>query len=127
MFLIYIISFILLNLGLRVHNDTGGDSMIDYSPLWETLETKGISQYTLMKKGNMDNKNIYTPKRNKNNFGETLHHIRRYTKRHHKVYYSKKRVTRLLLSLIYFIYSLLVSNAYIILSIKYKISLTYNV
>ena len=40
--------------------------MIDYSPLWQTMETKGISQYHLMKKGNIDNKTIYNLKRNKN-------------------------------------------------------------
>jgi len=29
--------------------------MIDYSPLWKTMEEKKVSQYTLLKKG-VDNK-----------------------------------------------------------------------
>ncbi len=43
-----------------------GDFMVDYSPLWETMEKKGISQYYLMKKGGIDNKTIYNIKRNEN-------------------------------------------------------------
>lgn len=39
--------------------------MIDYSPLWKTMEKKNITQYFLMKKGNIDNKTIYNLKRNK--------------------------------------------------------------
>ncbi len=39
--------------------------MIDYSPLWKTMKEKNITQYYLMKKGNIDNKTIYNLKRNK--------------------------------------------------------------
>ena len=31
--------------------------MIDYSPLWKTMEEKKVSQYTLLKKG-VDNKTL---------------------------------------------------------------------
>ncbi len=44
----------------------GGDSMVDYAPLWATMKSKGISQYYLMKNGDIDNKTIYNLKRNKN-------------------------------------------------------------
>lgn len=40
--------------------------MVDYSPLWETMKKKDVSQYYLMKKGGIDNKTIYNIKRNKN-------------------------------------------------------------
>ena len=39
--------------------------MVDYSPLWNTMQEKNISQYYLMKKGDIDNKTIYNLKRNK--------------------------------------------------------------
>lgn len=39
--------------------------MIDYSPLWKMMEEKNISQYYLVKHGNIDNKTIYNLKRNK--------------------------------------------------------------
>ena len=45
--------------------------MVDYSPLWKTMEKKGISQYYLIKKGGIDNKTIYNIKRNENR--KTLH------------------------------------------------------
>ena len=32
-------------------------TIIDYSPLWKTMEYKGISQYTLLKNG-IDNKTL---------------------------------------------------------------------
>ncbi len=48
-----------------MHNINRGDEMVDYSPLWKTMEQKNISQYFLMKKGNIDNKTIYNLKRNK--------------------------------------------------------------
>lgn len=44
---------------------TGGDEMVDYSPLWKTMKEKNITQYFLMKQGNIDNKTIYNLKRNK--------------------------------------------------------------
>ena len=39
--------------------------MIDYSPLWETMERKGISQYRLLKLG-IDNKTLDTIKKGNN-------------------------------------------------------------
>ena len=39
--------------------------IIDYSPLWETMKTKEISQYQLLKQG-IDNKTLDTLKKNKN-------------------------------------------------------------
>ena len=39
--------------------------MIDYSPLWETMKSKGISQYRLLKSG-IDNKTLDSLKKNKN-------------------------------------------------------------
>ena len=39
--------------------------MIDFSPLWETMEQKGITQYQLLKSG-IDNKTLDSLKKNKN-------------------------------------------------------------
>lgn len=39
--------------------------MIDFSPLWLTMEQKGISQYKLLKSG-IDNKTLDTLKKNHN-------------------------------------------------------------
>ena len=39
--------------------------MIDYSPLWDTLKTRGITQYHLLKNG-IDNKTLDSLKKNKN-------------------------------------------------------------
>ena len=39
--------------------------MIDFTPLWETMEKKGISQYKLLK-GEIDNKTLDTLKNNGN-------------------------------------------------------------
>lgn len=39
--------------------------MLDYSPLWETMERKGISQYRLLKSG-IDNKTLDALKKGKN-------------------------------------------------------------
>ena len=39
--------------------------MIDYSPLWKTMEEKKVSQYTLLKKG-VDNKTSNRLKHNEN-------------------------------------------------------------
>ena len=39
--------------------------MLDYSPLWETMERKGITQYRLLKEG-IDNKTLDSIKKNKN-------------------------------------------------------------
>lgn len=40
--------------------------MVDYSPLWKTMEKKGISQYYLIKYGGIDTKTISNIKNNKN-------------------------------------------------------------
>ena len=39
--------------------------IIDFSPLWETMEQKGITQYQLLKSG-IDNKTLDSLKKNKN-------------------------------------------------------------
>ena len=39
--------------------------MLDYTPLWETMERKGISQYRLLKSG-IDNKTLDTLKKGNN-------------------------------------------------------------
>ncbi|MCI6956389.1 MAG: helix-turn-helix domain-containing protein [Clostridiales bacterium] len=39
--------------------------MLDYSPLWETMERKGVSQYRLLKAG-VDNKTLDALKKGKN-------------------------------------------------------------
>ena len=45
--------------------EKAGATMIDYSPLWETMERKGISQYRLLKAG-IDNKTLDTIKKGNN-------------------------------------------------------------
>ena len=40
-------------------------AIFDYSPLWETMQQKGISQYHLLKNG-IDNKTLDSLKKNKN-------------------------------------------------------------
>lgn len=39
--------------------------MLDYSPMWETMERKGISQYRLLKSG-LDNKTLDSLKKGSN-------------------------------------------------------------
>ena len=39
--------------------------MIDFSPLWETMQKKQMTQYQLLKSG-VDNKTLDTLKKNKN-------------------------------------------------------------
>ena len=39
--------------------------MLDYSPMWETMRRKGISQYSLLKAG-IDNKTLDSLKKGKN-------------------------------------------------------------
>ena len=51
-----------------------GDSMLDYSPLWETMEQKGISQYRLLKSG-IDNKTLDSLKKGGNITMLTLERI----------------------------------------------------
>ena len=42
-----------------------GEIMLDYSPLWETMEKKNFSQYRLLQSG-IDNKTLDTLKKGKN-------------------------------------------------------------
>ena len=42
-----------------------GEDMLDYSPLWQTMERKGISQYRLIKLG-IDNKSLDSLKKGNN-------------------------------------------------------------
>jgi len=39
--------------------------IIDYSPLWDTMEQRGVTQYQLLKSG-IDNKTLDSLKKNKN-------------------------------------------------------------
>jgi len=39
--------------------------VFDYSPLWETMRNRGVSQYQLLKAG-IDNKTLDSLKKNKN-------------------------------------------------------------
>lgn len=39
--------------------------MIDYSPLWQTMKEKGVTQYALLQNG-IDNKTLDSLKKNKN-------------------------------------------------------------
>ena len=39
--------------------------MIDFSPLWDTMKKKNVTQYQLLKSG-IDNKTLDTLKKNKN-------------------------------------------------------------
>ena len=45
--------------------------MFDYSPLWETMRNRGVSQYQLLKAG-IDNKTLDSLKKNKNTTMVTL-------------------------------------------------------
>lgn len=40
--------------------------MIDYSPMWNLMKEKGISQYYLLKKVGIDNKTLSSMKKNGN-------------------------------------------------------------
>ena len=40
-------------------------TIIDYSPLWETMRRRGVSQYHLLQNG-IDNKTLDSLKKNKN-------------------------------------------------------------
>ena len=42
-------------------------AIFDYSPLWKTMQEKGVSQYQLLKNG-IDNKTLDSLKKNKNIF-----------------------------------------------------------
>ena len=55
----------IMNIILSIHERKGVIKIIDYSPLWETMRQKGISQYQLLKQG-IDNKTLDSLKKNKN-------------------------------------------------------------
>ena len=44
---------------------SGVVTIIDYSPLWETMRRRGVSQYHLLQNG-IDNKTLDSLKKNKN-------------------------------------------------------------
>lgn len=50
---------------MRILLGKAGAVMLDYSPLWETMERKGISQYRLLKSG-IDNKTLDAIKKGNN-------------------------------------------------------------
>ena len=50
--------------------------MFDYSPLWETMQNRGVSQYQLLKAG-IDNKTLDSLKKNKNITMVTLEKLSR--------------------------------------------------
>ena len=50
---------------MNTHYRKEGAAMLDYSPLWETMERKGISQYRLLKSG-LDNKTLDARKKGNN-------------------------------------------------------------
>lgn len=50
---------------MSVNDRKDGVAMLDYSPLWETMKQKGISQYQLIKSG-IDNKTLDTLKKGNN-------------------------------------------------------------
>lgn len=45
----------------------GGAAMIDYSPLWETMERKGVTQYRLLKDNVLDTSTLHGIKRRNSN------------------------------------------------------------
>lgn len=56
----------------------GYQEMIDYSPLWNTISQKNITQYLLLKDGILDNKTLDGLKHNKNITLLTLERICKY-------------------------------------------------
>lgn len=52
--------------------------MIDYSPLWETLEKQGVSQYRLLQDKILDNKALDRIKKSENITMITLERICKY-------------------------------------------------
>jgi DNA-binding Xre family transcriptional regulator len=52
----------------------GCSIIVDYSPLWKTMEKKGVSQYRLIKSG-VDNRTIDSLKNNRNITMNTLEKI----------------------------------------------------
>ena len=53
-------------------------TIIDYTPLWSTMEEKGVSQYQLLRDGIVEHKTLDSLKKNKNLTLLTLEHICKY-------------------------------------------------
>lgn len=51
----------------------GEKSMIDYSPLWNTMKKKGISTYTLLKEYHFSKGTLDSLKHNRNVTIQTIH------------------------------------------------------
>ncbi|HIZ78595.1 MAG TPA: helix-turn-helix domain-containing protein [Candidatus Lachnoclostridium stercorigallinarum] len=52
--------------------------MIDYTPLWLTMEQKGVTQYQLLRDGVLENKTLDSLKKNKNITVLTMERLCRY-------------------------------------------------
>lgn len=53
----------------------GGESMIDYSPFWETLEKSSENWYTLTNKHNLSHSTLHRLKHNKDVSTKTLNDL----------------------------------------------------
>lgn len=62
MFTMFIFTFFPYTLIIK---NKGCEKMLDYSPLWKTMQEKGISQYQLLQHG-IDNKTLDGLKHNRN-------------------------------------------------------------
>jgi len=51
--------------GWQIYYNRVVKTVLDYSPMWETMQRKGISQYSLLKAG-IDNKTLDSIKKGKN-------------------------------------------------------------
>jgi hypothetical protein len=58
---------------MTVLPERGNDHMIDYSPLWETMQKKNISQYYLVNNG-IDYRTMDQLRKNKNITATVVHH-----------------------------------------------------
>lgn len=50
---------------MEILSESGVQRMLDYSPMWETMNQKGITQYRLLKSG-IDNKTLDAIKKGNN-------------------------------------------------------------
>lgn len=53
-------------------------TIIDYSPLWETMKEKGVTQYKILKDGILDNKTLDAIKKGNNMTLLTVERLCRY-------------------------------------------------
>ncbi len=53
-------------------------TIIDYSPLWETMKERGVTQYKILKDGILDNKTLDAVKKGNNMTLLTLERLCRY-------------------------------------------------